>query len=389
MLINLALTLLTVLLFIASPQITQAVIYSTLDQTCSLASDGDSKVSLTSGGGSQYFTPTQNRLTKVVVKINGDGEGSLTSTIILDTSYVGFSDTVAEPDGLDKIVTLRFDSLALTPGTQYRLAILATYGNDFAEWQYKNACYAGGDALVDGAFQDYDFIFATYGYTEETPPVATTEDSTLEESSTSEPETALESTENTPTPASTDSGSSNSSNSSESIVSEQQTSQIPPDNIKINKQGQVQETSTIEPPNDLIGEYKVSKVNLSWQASKTTDIDGYRIFRSEKESGDFQKIEQISKDQLNYSDTSIKKSKQYFYYVKAFRGQEESNQTNTVDVQTSLTNKFSSPSTEVNPFSQNQLIFIYLCLAIVLLLLGYLVYRTVKYYRQKLKVSQT
>lgn len=383
--IDLALILLTVLLFIASPQITQAVIYSSLDQTCSIAYDNDSKVDLTSGGGSQFFTPTQNRLTKVVVKINGDGEGSLMSTIILDTDYVGFSDTVAEPDGLNKIVTFRFDSLALTPGTQYRLAILATYGNDFVEWQYKDVCYEGGDALVSSGFQDYDFIFATYGYTEETPPVETTEDSTLEESSASEPETTLESTENTPTSASTDNGSSNSSNSSESTVNDQQTSQNTPSNIKINKQGQVQEISTIEPPNDLVGEYRVSQINLKWQASKTADIDGYLIFRSEKETGDFQKISQVAGNQLNFLDTDLARPKQYFYYVKAFKDKEESSQTNTVEIQTFLINKLSNSSTKVAFPSQNQLTFIYLCLSIALLLLGYLAYRTVKYYQERQK----
>src|SRR3989338_1541512 len=107
-------------ILIFSVQTTRAVIYSSLDQTCDLSSEADSKIDLIVGGGSQYFTPTKNRLTKVVVKINGDGEGSLMATIILDTDYVGFSDTIAEPDGLNKLLTFRFDSLALTPGAQYR-----------------------------------------------------------------------------------------------------------------------------------------------------------------------------------------------------------------------------------------------------------------------------
>lgn len=80
-------------------------------------------------------------------------------------------------------------------------------------------------------------------------------------------------------------------------------------------------------------EYANSAVNLTWAASTTTDIDGYKVFRSEKETTGFTEIGKTVKSTLKYADSKeLVTEKTYYYMVRAYKGTAESVSTSTVSI---------------------------------------------------------
>src|SRR3989339_951185 len=61
--------------------------------------------------------------------------------------------------------------------------------------------------------------------------------------------------------------------------------------------------SILAPGELIVKDAGAASINLSWQKSETPDIDGYKIFRSEKETEGFENIANTGNITLTYTDT--------------------------------------------------------------------------------------
>lgn len=77
-------------------------------------------------------------------------------------------------------------------------------------------------------------------------------------------------------------------------------------------------------------------LKLTWGNSATADIDGYKIFRSEKADTDFLSIAATAKDTPTFTD-SIESGKSYYYKVRAYKGEKESADSNIVSFVANIT----------------------------------------------------
>jgi len=82
-------------------------------------------------------------------------------------------------------------------------------------------------------------------------------------------------------------------------------------------------SATIAKPTDLKAAYDKTVI-LSWKASTTTDIDGYKVFRSETKGKDYSKVGQTEKAVVSYSDGTVTAGKTYYYVVRAYKGSSQS-----------------------------------------------------------------
>lgn len=225
------------------------------------------------GGGGYYqtFYAKENRLTSAVLTL-GALAVDATATLKIMTAegnqlasqaltVAGANPVVPAPYSFDN-----FSPITVTAGQMYKLVLLRSAGPSLY-WYKTTVCDVSGNGYVDGAsFPGMDYVFTTYGYTENTP---------------------------TPTP-----------------------------------------TTGIAAPTSVAAEYvtATSKVKITWNKSSTTDIDGYRIFRSEQKTEDFTKVGTVDKGIYEYSDSEISASKTYYYYVRAYKGSDESENSNTATV---------------------------------------------------------
>jgi len=86
-------------------------------------------------------------------------------------------------------------------------------------------------------------------------------------------------------------------------------------------------------PNDTGG-----VIEINWTASKTANISGYHIFRSQKEESDFTLIGVTDKDIVRFIDTNATTDQKFYYFVRAYKDQHESTNSNTVSA-TSIKNR--------------------------------------------------
>lgn len=85
---------------------------------------------------------------------------------------------------------------------------------------------------------------------------------------------------------------------------------------------------------DVAGEKPAIK--LSWEKSSTTNISGYKIFRSEKEKEDFKDVAVSDINTLEYTDDSVESGKTYYYFVRAYKDKLESASSNTVTLSSAI-----------------------------------------------------
>ena len=69
-------------------------------------------------------------------------------------------------------------------------------------------------------------------------------------------------------------------------------------------------------------------VKLLWDKSVSLDIDGYHIYRSEKESSDFTNMYVAAKDRTDLVDWQAKENHTYYYFIRAYKGDVESSNSN-------------------------------------------------------------
>ena len=246
---------------------------------------------------SQTFKPKQNRLSEIFIKISGQGLTG-TTPVTLTLKGPGFDGPVlATKTVLPTVTSPGYRSWAfstpvsVTPDETYRL-ILEESGSGSVYW-----FYGSGDENCDGqnrtyAFRDstrmsWDFNYYTAGY------------SYVEPGSANQTETST--------------GPSASSVSGESLGAT---------------------TTSIAKPSSLTAAYSKDDngVKLTWKASTTADIDGYKIFRSESEKTSFTKIKEVTKEKLDEIDQTVSAEKTYYYQVRAYKGVNQSASSNTATV---------------------------------------------------------
>lgn len=274
-----------VLLGIFSASNVKAV--STADQSCDLSGGGG--VALLGSGVWQTFTPSKNRLT--AVKVNLSVEGLVDQQISLSvyhggTLLVNAGTQTTPPDWVN--LTFSFSEKEVTPedGT-YRIVVSASGTSD---WVFTaSPCYTRGTAYSGGSPMDpaTDYGFTTYGYDASSPSPAT-----QDETSTG-------------------------------------TSDSPSANT----------VSNIKTPTSLKAEYvaATNAVKLTWTKSTTTDVDGYKIYRSEEKTKNFKEVGKTAKDIVEFlNDKEVTAGKTYYYIVRAYKASSESVNSNTAEVKIPL-----------------------------------------------------
>jgi hypothetical protein len=236
----------------------------------------------------QSFTPTQKNLDSIMVGIAMGADNP--KLVIIEVRKITGGDaliaarSIAGSTALVSWVELDFTGTELDTNNQYQ--IIVSTESTTAHWVYSTAsCYAGGTAIVDGAAQaNQDFGFVTTGSGGASP-------ATVETPATETP--AAE----TPTTATT------------TIISE---------------------------PTAVKAEYQAATktIKISWTKSTTTDIDGYKIYRSEIQTKGYKKIAEAKKEIVEHSDTTFSAEKTYYYFIRAYKGTAESANSTIVSVTT-------------------------------------------------------
>ncbi|MFA7244176.1 MAG: fibronectin type III domain-containing protein [Patescibacteria group bacterium] len=96
-------------------------------------------------------------------------------------------------------------------------------------------------------------------------------------------------------------------------------------------------SSSIAKPTSLAAAYVSDStpkgVKLTWKASTTTDIDGYRIYRSTVKGKSYSRIGQVEKTKLEFVDQAAEASQTYYYVVRAYKASDESASSNEASLQ--------------------------------------------------------
>ncbi|PIU24377.1 hypothetical protein COT12_01370 [Candidatus Berkelbacteria bacterium CG08_land_8_20_14_0_20_39_8] len=237
----------------------------------------------------QAFTPTQNRINNIAVKVGGNGISG-TAILRVYTAPTGTDNPVLRSDrnfsNLNSPVSWYFNdfgNVELTPDTTYYLSLMSSV--DYLYWYTAAAesCTSAGTAYLNGSQQGYKFDYATFGYSETTAP-------SQESASTSTSTTSTEILGTT--------------------------------------------SSSIARPTNLTAKYSNNDkgVALNWAASTTSDIDGYKIFRSKTYSGAASKIATTGKGKTAYVDQDIIAGETYYYQIRAYKGNSQSISSNIENV---------------------------------------------------------
>lgn len=145
---------------------------SSIDQYCH-TDENSGNISIAKNLASQTFTPKHNRLTSIIMDIEGDGVSRMVLMINKkndDGTPTAFStNEVKVPKGRG-MVTLYFDNYKMTPGIEYKITPgLSAFRDAVVNWYTKKDCYSGGAVYMSKDAQypygTVDFGFETYGYT--------------------------------------------------------------------------------------------------------------------------------------------------------------------------------------------------------------------------------
>jgi fibronectin type 3 domain-containing protein len=75
---------------------------------------------------------------------------------------------------------------------------------------------------------------------------------------------------------------------------------------------------------------------MTWQASETSNIDGYNIYRSEEEKDGFKNIILAEKNITEFVDESVESGKTYYYFIRSKKDDSESESTETLNLSSSI-----------------------------------------------------
>jgi len=261
----------------------------------------------------QPFTPTQNRLDQVVVKLgsnpnNDGGSGTMVmqirdgEEILLQKSMDYTNLKSSSPQYFYFNNWNQGDVAEITPGHTYNIRLTSNQ-TDSQNWLYwyttTNCDNDNNFAYREEAETGYYLNFSTWGWTvdesgdEEEDSGQTEEESTLDQTS-------------------------NSDTTDAETLGKSDASIAKPTNLE----------ARYEELNNKRG------AKLTFEASDTDNIDGYKIFKSEDENKNYLKIAQTKKDILEYLDENIKASTTYYYIVRAYQNSSQSYNSNIAEVTT-------------------------------------------------------
>jgi hypothetical protein len=240
----------------------------------------------------QRFMPTMTGLCKVELELTNVGSNQKISIAIRHTSDGTNWDEGALATVSNQTVTNGwnvFDFEDITVDTSPAYAIFITAADYGPQWKYKGGPseYGNGYAIFQNNPQyDWDFNFKTWG----TNPVDTVDENTQPTGQQSDSDNGDSSAVAGKTPTATTS-------------------------------------SSIEKPTELKAEY-AEGAKLTWKASKTTDISGYLVFRSEAKGEGYQGIGKVEKTKVEYLDKTAVAGTTYYYIVRAYKGTDQSASSN-------------------------------------------------------------
>ena len=262
-------TILLITLFLLPSQTISATDSQDQNDGCAAPTGGDSLSDVAKFPMYQVFAPTINKLTKVRLLFGGVNTPTIVLTIKdMSGNPLGQTSSVVSAGWVDFTFAT---AIALTPSLSYQINLTREAAANVS-WNYcQPGGYGGGYAVTGGVIiPDKDYNFQTYGYNQ---------------GSTS------------PSPSS---------------------------------------TVTIEPPTNLKAEDAANdtgeKVKLTWAKSSTSSIDGYRIYRRNDEEKDFTKIADVAAKFLDYEDTNLENGTLYIYIARAYKGTNESVNSNEARV---------------------------------------------------------
>lgn len=294
-------------------QIEKASAHSSLDQF-TVEADGYFRY-LTHPKLGQTFRPTLNKLDGLGVYsgIQPAGPSSCTLSVVLykntdmSTPIAHRSTTIYK---MESYTIIDIPPVNMVPNARYTM--YATASSPYAYWLAKMSdVYPRGTAIIDSvADSGVDFVFATFGYNDTPPPqpdpIPSVDVSPNIDGGDAAPDASS-------AQASTDTTSTSTSTSSTSIAV--------PSGL----------TAT------AVSEGTAGLINLTWTASKTTDLTGYRIYRSVEETKGFTEIGTTDKKTMTFVDDKAVANQLYFYIVRAYKDTSESKNSNVASV--TLTDK--------------------------------------------------
>ncbi|MCX6812283.1 MAG: fibronectin type III domain-containing protein [Candidatus Berkelbacteria bacterium] len=285
---------LTLIVGIFAGQVEKASAHSSLDQYINTA-DGYWKIETHRWLG-QSFRPTYNKLDGlgVYAGIASGGPASCTLTIsVYSISPVAkIAETTKVIPAADSYNIADITAVDTVPDANYVMYVSAS--STYAYWLVKTTnAYPRGNAIIDSVGNiNQDFVFATFGYNN-TPPAA--------------PDPAPVVTPSTPTGG--DAGTDTSTAADTSSTS-----------------------TSISAPTNLVAQAASGTtsgaINLSWTASTTADITGYKILRSVSETSGFVEIGTSDKKTLSYKDEKAVTNQKYYYAVRAYKNSTQSKNSN-------------------------------------------------------------
>jgi len=143
------------------------------DQFC--ASEGGANTTMirsVSNQTTQTFKPTVTNISRITVKIKGDGVGLLGFGIEKNDKILAWNNEgpVAEANGDNQTMTFTFNDLEVLVNQEYSLVPRISTNNYTLYWYYDYDCYDRGAAFIGAEERDYDFDFAIYGFNADMPP---------------------------------------------------------------------------------------------------------------------------------------------------------------------------------------------------------------------------
>ncbi len=260
----------------------------------------------------QVFVPTRNTLDAVTVRVRGL-EGSVPVKLEVIDALTPPYRTIASQrktiDTTERWITFDFPDVAM-PRSGYVIALSGMLHDDrIFLWKYRTEnCYDRGYATVNGEYRpDIDFGFAVYSY----DTVAPNNPGSGNQPGGQNPPT------NPPT-----GGSSGSTSGTSPLGTSAGSGNAPAS----------QTSSGILPPTGLTAkdtdlDYG-GAIDLSWKASTSTNIDGYKLFRRAEGDNQYVEILRLPKTFVKFTDPWATKDKTYYYKIRSYKGSGESADSN-------------------------------------------------------------
>lgn len=261
----------------------------------------------------QTFKPAVNRIHKIEIDIthaSGEVKSNIKKLTGSGWEDANYPEAVNAQDGWN---TFDFIDFPVTAGDTYAINVYADCSSN-AHWKYadSNAYSRGFMIWQDNEQPNWDFNFKIIGQIDESLITKTVTTTATAENKTTD-----------------DSGTDDSGN----LVTEDS------DGSKtfISPNEPLGEVSTaIGKPTDLKAEFNTKNraVNLSWTASTTSDIAGYKVFKSTENDKNFVKVAETAGKVTKYQDKNVKPNTKYFYVVRTYKGSMQSASSNKVNITT-------------------------------------------------------